>query len=309
MNPKVSICIPAYKQADYLKKTLVSIFIQNYNNYEIIITDDSPDDSVKNLIKEFNFENKIKYFKNKNHLGTPENWNEAVRQSSGEYIKILHHDDWFKDENSLTEFVKMLDYNPETDFAFSSSFAIGKKNNFLFWHTVTEQQLNLLKKPENLFLGNFIGTPSVTIYRNKIKIKYDKNLKWLVDIDFYIKVLNKNKKFIYSKIPLINVTADGSHQVTQEVENNKCIEIYENFYLYNKIKKTKNIIFICAFLWKIIKSNIFDYTHQEILSCKIKNVPIELKITIKIQKFYRKIRKYEHKKIFRLKKILGCFEK
>jgi cellulose synthase/poly-beta-1,6-N-acetylglucosamine synthase-like glycosyltransferase len=40
-TPRVSICIPAYEQPDYLKVTLDSIIMQDFDDYEIVITDDS----------------------------------------------------------------------------------------------------------------------------------------------------------------------------------------------------------------------------------------------------------------------------
>src|SRR3989344_6387452 len=98
---KVSICIPTYKQVDYLRKTLNSVLVQDFHDYELIITDDSSDDSVKNLLKEFDFKGKLKYYHNKIALGSPANWNYSLKQATGEYIKILHHDDFFTADNSL----------------------------------------------------------------------------------------------------------------------------------------------------------------------------------------------------------------
>ncbi len=52
MSVKVSICIPAYKQVSFLRKCLESVLMQDFTDYELIITDDSPDDSVKQLVNE-----------------------------------------------------------------------------------------------------------------------------------------------------------------------------------------------------------------------------------------------------------------
>ena len=119
--PKVSICIPAYNQPTNLRRALESVFLQSFKDYEVIITDDSLDNSVSIVADEFGQHTNLRYYKNKTRKDTPENWNEAVRLASGELIKILHHDDWFSDENSLADFVKMLDRNPEVDFGFSPS--------------------------------------------------------------------------------------------------------------------------------------------------------------------------------------------
>ena len=79
--PKVSICIPAYDQVDYLKKNIDSVLVQTYTKYEIIVTDDSPSDIVKDLIQQYQRPDIIKYYKNDTALGTPENWNEGIRRA------------------------------------------------------------------------------------------------------------------------------------------------------------------------------------------------------------------------------------
>ena len=44
------------------------------------------------------------YYKNIKVLGTPENWNESIRKAKGAWIKLMHDDDWFANENSLQKF-------------------------------------------------------------------------------------------------------------------------------------------------------------------------------------------------------------
>ena len=238
-GPKVSICIPTYKQVNYLRRTLESIQKQSYQDYEIIITDDSPDNQVKDLINEFSFE-KLKYFKNTRQLGSPENWNESVHKANGQYIKILHHDDWFTFSDSLEEYVRLLDHNSDVDFAFSAAVAQNVEENRSWFHSATPVQLEKLKdSPHELFFGNFIGPPSSTIYRRSSNLHYDKKLKWVVDIEFYIRYLLQNRKFAFSPRELITSISGAKHNVTNECINNKEIEIFEYLYLYNKIIKNK----------------------------------------------------------------------
>ena len=115
---KVSICIPAYNNAAAVGRLLESVEKQTWKDYEVIITDDSNGDEVGKLAEEKGY---VQYFKNEVPLGAAANWNEAVRRSSGEYVKMMHHDDWFTDENSLEAFVDMLERHPEVDLAFSGS--------------------------------------------------------------------------------------------------------------------------------------------------------------------------------------------
>ena len=232
---KVSICIPAYNQTAYLKKTLNSILDQDFIDYEIIITDDTPDDSVKNLIDEFDFRGKLRYFKNQSTLGTPENWNEAIRKAQGQYIKIIHHDDFFTYYHSLKEFVRMLDENPDSGFAFSSSLNLDKDFQVVSQHSPTLGQLEHLKKsPDYLFFSAIIGAPSATIYRNNLSLFFDNSLKWFVDMDFYIRILKINGEFIYNEKPLIS-TVDSPLRVTHECLDDQKIQIKEMVIVLKKI--------------------------------------------------------------------------
>jgi glycosyltransferase involved in cell wall biosynthesis len=51
MKKLVSICIPTYKQTEYLKKCLESILAQDFKDYELIISDDTPDDTIELFLK------------------------------------------------------------------------------------------------------------------------------------------------------------------------------------------------------------------------------------------------------------------
>ena len=70
MKPLVSIIIPTYNHAIYLKKALGSIINQSYNNWEAIIVDNHSDDNTDLLVHSIN-DKRIKLFKiynNNNYL-------------------------------------------------------------------------------------------------------------------------------------------------------------------------------------------------------------------------------------------------
>lgn len=238
-TPKVSICIPAYNQTEHLKKAIDSVLEQNFTDYEIVITDDSPGYIVKELTEQYNLSHIIKYFKNASTLGSPENWNEAIRKASGEYIKILHHDDWLNGKDSLGKFVGLLDDNPDADFAFSATQAIS--HNGQNWvHQITPEEFDALKNdPLLLCLNNTIGAPSTTIVRRNPEVWFDANLKWHVDIEYYLRQIN-NRKIIYSP-ELLTVTFSAEGRVSDECFGNKEVEVYEYFYLLNKIAHNKTL--------------------------------------------------------------------
>ncbi len=239
MKALVSICIPAYKQPLLLKKAIESVLIQSYTNYEIIVSDDTPDESVKKVIEEFN-EPKICYFKNEEPLGSPENWNNAIHQAKGNYIKVLHHDDHFTSKESLQKFVFALENEPTASLAFCYSDIYFKKTNAHYLHKQSNAQLKRLRiEPEFLFFRNCIGAPSAIIFKKDNSIVFNKNYKWLVDVEFYINYLKKHNNFVCIPEALVTIVDGAEEQITQSISNDKKIVLKENLSLFSVIYSDK----------------------------------------------------------------------
>ena len=257
--PLISICIPAYKRAAYLQRLLASIANQSFKDFEVVVTDDSPDESVFDTLQKYQEFFKIKYKKNAAALGTPQNWNEGIRIAEGKWIKIMHDDDWFASSESLQKFVQLINNNPTANFLFSGSAFVRNDQVFGGMH-ISKWQLRLLKKdPSNLYFKNFIGPPSVTLHLNLKDVWYDPNMKWLVDVDFYMRYLQKHSSFSYTREPLINV-GYSEDQVTEKVFHDKTIFVKENLMMMQKQPHD-----ILKKIWN------YDYTWRMIRNYKIKN--------------------------------------
>ena len=253
MNYHISICIPAYKRIDYLKRLLSSIEIQNFKNYEVIISDDSNDNSVENLLKEFKGKLEVKYFKNEKALGTPANWNHAISKATGQWIKLMHDDDWFANEHSLEKFASATKYgHPFIFSAYSNKIELTNNTQIMFFNE--KLKTSILKNPLLLLAKNIIGPPSVTLFHNSIKDKYDERLKWRVDIEYYIRNISKGIEFTYMNEPLINVGVSES-QVTNYCLNVPSVEIPEMYILLFKYGTSplKNIMVYDAY-WRILRN-------------------------------------------------------
>lgn len=237
--PAVSICIPAYKQLEYLKKCLDSVLQQDFKDFELIISDDTPDSSIEQFIKTILKDFPYSYTRNSPALGTPENWNAAIGKAIGKYIKILHHDDFFTRPDSLKLMVEEIE-KKQASFLFCQTDVWNVKSQMHRIHGLSGKQLELLKrKPQFLFFKNMIGAPSATLYINNKAFSYDKRFKWLVDIDLYMQYLFHSQKLAYIELPLICTAHDMEGQVTGSVINDKETQIKEHVLLFNKISKFK----------------------------------------------------------------------
>lgn len=254
----ISICIPAYKRVDQLSRLLISIQNQTFKEYEVIITDDSPDDSVKSLCDLYLDKFPLHYFKNNPALGTPENWNEGIRKANGQWIKLMHDDDWFLTNEALGKFASAIQ-GREAKLIFSGYRNI--KSDELHGEAVALSSFRryLLKSnPVSILSKNCIGPPSVTLFERMPLMEFDKNLKWLVDMEFYIRQL-KEKEIVYINEPLIGIGISPS-QVTAASSMNPSVEIPEHLYLLKKLgeRALNNIPFYDAF-WRLFRNfGIYD---------------------------------------------------
>ncbi len=237
MVPRVSICIPAYEYAKGLQRALESVFTQDLDDFEVIITDDSRDDSIADAVNS-TYKDRVIYAKNPVILGSPENWNESVRMAKGEYIKILHHDDWFTYPDSLRQYVEMLDSDPSVDLAFSGSMQVNA--GISKSRAITVGQAEAIKAdPDTLFTGNHIGSPSAVMFRRARMQEFDKKLKWLVDVELYIRMLRANGKFVYTEKPLVSIGV-GPSQITNACVSDRELNMREYSYVYEKLALSKN---------------------------------------------------------------------
>lgn len=255
MTSLVSICIPAYKNTSFLERLFDSLLIQTYTNFEVIVSDDSPDDSVNDFVTTYKSRLQINYFKNTPSLGTPANWNFSMSKAKGEYIKLLHDDDWLAEPDSLQLLVSALENNPEADFVFSAYHNVQLETNSVSTVIASKEFLQLIKKDSHhLYRENIIGPPSVIMHRKRFSFYFDEKLKWVVDFEAYIRALQLGHKFVFIERPLINVGI-GSLQVTKVSSRIREVEIPENLYMLNKQGLgVLNNIWVYDYYWRLFRN-------------------------------------------------------
>lgn len=235
MNPLVSICIPAYRNPEMLKRCIQSVLMQTYTHYELIITDDSPDHEIELLVKNLLKDKPFQYYRNAPALGSPENWNRAIFHAQGAYIKLLHHDDWFAGSDSLEQFMNAA-LKSGASFLFCNSGVVTSSADGNYVHAAGAKQVKrLLTDPGFLFFRNIIGAPSATLYKRDTVFKYNPAFKWLVDVEFYIRYLTKHRSVHHIAIPLVNTFNGAEGQITQAVVNDAKIVLKENLLLFSTL--------------------------------------------------------------------------
>ncbi|MDE1294017.1 glycosyltransferase family 2 protein [Vibrio aestuarianus] len=112
MKPLVTIIIPTYNAANFIRESLLSIVNQTWENIEIIIGDNASTDDTESRIEDIIKEHKhIVYIKNKENVGYSKNCNDLMKMSKGKYISIFHSDDIYS-PFIVEEQVKYMEEHP-----------------------------------------------------------------------------------------------------------------------------------------------------------------------------------------------------
>jgi glycosyltransferase involved in cell wall biosynthesis len=89
--PLVSILVPAYNGAHFLREALDSLLAQTYGNIEIILLDDASTDATPQIAAEY--ADRIKYIRQPHNLGIYNNVNAGIALARGEFVATYHADD------------------------------------------------------------------------------------------------------------------------------------------------------------------------------------------------------------------------
>lgn len=232
-KPFISICIPTYKRADLLKKLLDSIRAQTFTDFEILINDNSPDDTVKDLAVAYAPLLPIAYQKNEPPISATENCNKVMGRANADWIKIMHDDDWFAANDALAQFADAAQKSGK-DFIFCASNQVYLETGKTEQEYLTGERKQML---EDSFLSliylNTIGHPSVIMHKKDNNLIYDRQFNWVLDIDFYVRYLHKHEGYHYIPQTLVNI-GKGSTQESFKYYKNIKVEIPEYFTLLTK---------------------------------------------------------------------------
>lgn len=211
-----SVVIPTFNNIELFKVAFHSIKNQQGIKFEIIIVDDSTDNHITSFIKELKFPT-LKYIHNLPSLGAVKNWNLGLSLAQGRYIILLHHDEYFVDDknllkNCLTHFQLNHDEAIILNSIVNMKDGSSKQNNSPY----LIKNLIIKKIPSLLYSVNLIGPTSCVIFKRKICVPFNEELNWLVDIDWYYRMLN-GKKIYIERNHLIASFHGHENQITQKI--------------------------------------------------------------------------------------------
>lgn len=101
--PLFSIGIPNYERPDTLREALHNIFAQTFQDFEVIVSDDSSNANIAAVISEFN-DPRLRWVQQEKNIGAVANFNYVIHQSRGRYIVLHQNDDMLHPDFLLRAF-------------------------------------------------------------------------------------------------------------------------------------------------------------------------------------------------------------
>jgi glycosyltransferase involved in cell wall biosynthesis len=186
---EISIAIPTYEMRgvgdQYLSELFDTIRFQDFEDFEVCISDHSEDDNILKVCKEYANYFEIKYFKNENNRGNgPANTNSSVEMCNGKITKLIFQDDLFISKFALSKIKYTFD-DQSCNWCFNG-----------FAHTTNGSQhfRPMIPKWTDMMLEgrNLLGSPSCVSFLTDKFVKFDEKLQLLMDTDFYHRMRYSN---------------------------------------------------------------------------------------------------------------------
>ncbi len=195
-TPKVSVCIPVFNAADYLRQAVESALGQDIQDFEIVIVDNCSTDHTASLVSELQqlSNGRIRFYQNDHNIGLVGNLNRCLEYAKGAYIKFLCADDMLL-PGCLGKMASGLDLHQPVKLVSCSRLVIDVHGNklgekrYMAGDTVVDGKQVITRC---LFGGNYIGEPTAVMFRKSdLKGRFREDMPQLSDMDMWFQLLEQ----------------------------------------------------------------------------------------------------------------------
>lgn len=198
MSKLISIVLPVYNGARFLRESIESILNQTYTNWELLILDDCSTDDTSEISKEYAARDcRIQYHRNQVNLRLPGNLNRGFSLAVGEYLTWTSDDNCFR-PMALERMVNTLEANPQADLVYASYQVMDEYGN-----RKQIMQADPMGK-DHIWGSNVVG--ACFLYTRKAYEEvgdYDVDLLLVEDFDYWQRMMMK-----FEAVPLDEVLYD-----------------------------------------------------------------------------------------------------
>ena len=235
MNPKVSVIVPCYNQAQFLAETLDSVLAQTHENWECIIVNDGSTDDTEAVAKEYcNKDNRFVYYKKENG-GLSSARNAGLDIVQGDYVQFLDSDDILL-PNKLECQIRVIEIEKSDVCVCHHSMFTTDINQT--WENFFSQSIYDLTY--HGFVYNWGETFVIAIHSGLFShsflkihhIRFDEQVRAMEDWLFWVNIIRAEGVFCQLKEKLVLYRVHGSSmtQDKKHMQSNRlrvCLRMYE----------------------------------------------------------------------------------
>ncbi len=241
-----TIIIPTYNNLELAEKAILSVISQKDVTCKIVVTDDSTDNKIENLCEDIKADN-LFYSHNIPSFGAVKNWNAGLEYVDSNYTIVMHHDEYMKDAFYLKQIKDSFNLGYDVIVSNVEVF-IGQKKKIR--HFTRFMKKFFIYHPILLFLSNAIGPCACIAIESKLVCKFNENLHWLVDVDWYYKnIVNRKVKYINN----IYITSTFGHKGQITCNMNVPLTLKEDARIISQIHNNRFIIKLLLSINKMIQ--------------------------------------------------------
>ena len=172
-NKLITIVIPTYNRADYLREAIDSVLSQTYQDFELLICDNASTDNTPVLIKNYN-DSRIKYYRHQTNIGMQQNWRFALSYPNTPFIALLSDDDLLLPHH-IGKAVNSLQEHSLSSFYSCATETFGTREPFIlqpFWLSdlCTVSELKSCNRYSAWLRGTPVASPSLVIRRSAFSL-------------------------------------------------------------------------------------------------------------------------------------------
>lgn len=142
--PLVSIVITSYNRGKFIGEAISSALSQEYQNIEVVISDNCSTDNTLDIIKPFESDNRVKFYRNHVNIGAIQNFRKSLYDlARGDLITFISSDDYLLDKHFISEAVSRFSSIRTLVIAKGRNFTFHQKSNllvndpsYLYWKKV-----------------------------------------------------------------------------------------------------------------------------------------------------------------------------
>lgn len=222
LPPKVSVLIPSYQHAAYIRGAVESVLNQTFSDWELIVIDDASKDQSFEILSVFS-DPRIRLYRHEVTEGAHKTLNEALDLARGAFIAILNSDDLYQEDRLQTLVVEAQKLGSPDVFMFTDVAFMDGEGHPSEDHPRALQYQKLLEEArgrslnEGFLQGNLTVTTSNFFFSRSLfkKVGPFQNLRYTHDWDWALKASNiVQPAWIHQ--PLLRYRVHGTNTLSED---------------------------------------------------------------------------------------------